>query len=147
MRRASEHPFISGMTHIGIRNVSSSNRKDHETARANGSDIVSVRQFREMGLDALMERIPAGKNYYITLDIDGFDPSIAPGTGTPSHGGFQYYEILELMQRVAAHGNVVGMDLVEVAPPYDPSGTTAVLAAQILMNTVGYIFYERSLRK
>ena len=147
MRRASEHPFISGMTHIGIRNVSSSNRKDHETARANGSDIVSVRQFREMGLGALMERIPAGKNYYITLDIDGFDPSIAPGTGTPSHGGFQYYEILELMQRVAAHGNVVGMDLVEVAPPYDPSGTTAVLAAQILMNTVGYIFYERSLRK
>ena len=143
MRRASEHDFISGITHLGIRNVSSSNRSDHEIARENGSDILSVRHVREMGLDALMSRIPKGKNYYISIDIDGFDPSIAPGTGTPSHGGFTYYEIQELMQRVASHGTVVGLDLVEVAPPYDPAGVTSTLAAQLLMNTIGFIFFER----
>ena len=48
--------------------------------------------------------IPKNINYYITIDIDGFDPSIAPGTGTPSHGGFLYYEVLEIIQGLAKTG-------------------------------------------
>jgi agmatinase len=67
-----------------------------------------------------------------------------PGTGTPSHGGFLYYEILELIDGLAKQGEIVGMDLVEVAPDYDPAGVTSVLAAQILMNTVGRILHQRS---
>jgi arginase family enzyme len=55
-----------------------------------------------------------------SIDIDGFDPSIAPGTGTPSHGGFQYYEVLEILQGIARQAHVVGMDPVEVAPPTTP---------------------------
>ena len=83
--------------------------------------------------------------YYLTIDIDGFDPSIAPGTGTPSHGGFLYYEVLEIMQGLVKRGEVVGMDLVEVAPDYDPSGSTAVLAAQLLLNVLGFVFHEKGL--
>jgi agmatinase len=79
----------------------------------------------------------------VTLDIDAFCPSIAPGTGTPSHGGFLYYEVLELLQAVAQRHEVVGMDLVEVAPDYDPSGSTQILAAQILLNFLGFIFHAR----
>jgi agmatinase len=109
-----------------------------------GSDIVSVRQARKLGTDVLLAKIPKGKRYYLTLDIDAFDPSIAPGTGTPSHGGFLYYEILELIDGLAKQGEIVGMDLVEVAPDYDPAGVTSVLAAQILMNTVGRILHQRS---
>ena len=70
----------------------------------------------------------------MTIDIDGFDPSIAPGTGTPSHGGFLYYEILELLDGLTKQGNVIGVDLVEVAPDYDQSGSTTTLAAQIFLN-------------
>ena len=52
----------------------------------------------------------------------------------------------ELIEGVAKKGNVVGMDLVEVAPPYDPTGITSILAAQLLMNAIGFIFHERALR-
>ena len=144
LRRASEMEHITGMSQLGIRNVSSSNRSDYEAARQAGSTILSIRQMRKLGKENILAKIPEGKNYYITIDIDGFDPSIAPGTGTPSHGGFLYYEVLELIQGLSKRGNIIGMDLVEVAPAYDPTGITAILAAQILMNSIGFIFYERS---
>ena len=108
-----------------------------------GSDIVSVRQFRKMGVDGMLDRIPEGARYYVTIDIDGFDPSIAAGTGTPSHGGFLYYEVLEFLDGLTRRGNIVGVDLVEVAPDYDLSGSTTTLAAQLLLNLIGRIAENR----
>ncbi len=143
MRRAAEKPYVTGLTQIGIRNVSSTARDGYEDARRMGSDIVSVRRFRTLGVEGVLDRIPAGARYYLTIDIDAFDPSIAAGTGTPSHGGFLYYEILELIDGLARRGSVVGLDLVEVAPDYDPSGSTSILAAQILMNAIGRILHHR----
>jgi agmatinase len=149
LRRASEMAHVTGMTQLGIRNVSSSNQQDYKDARAAGSNILSVRQIRKMGVPAVLATIPAGKNYYMTIDIDGFDPSIAPGTGTPSHGGFLYYEVLEIIQALVRReaGNIVGIDLVEAAPAYDPSGITSILAAQLLLNTIGFIFHARQEKK
>lgn len=146
LRRASEMDHIVGMTQMGIRNVSSSNRTDYDAARAAGSDILSVRDVRRLGVQGVLDRIPERESYYITIDIDGFDPSIAPGTGTPSCGGFQYYEVLEIIQAVALrnNGNIIGIDLVEVAPPYDPTGITSILGAQLLMNVIGFIFHARA---
>jgi agmatinase len=146
MRRAAEKPWVKGLTQVGIRNVSSTARDGYEAARAMGSDILSVRQARALGAKALIDRIPAGARVYVTLDIDGFCPSIAPGTGTPSHGGFLYYEVLEMLQEVAKRHEVVGMDLVEVAPDYDHSQSTSILAAQILLNFLGFIFHARGVR-
>ncbi len=143
MRRAAEKDYVTGLSQIGIRNVSSTAKEGYVDARAMGSDIVSVRQFRKLGVEGMLDRIPKGVRYYVTIDIDGFDPSIAPGTGTPSHGGFLYYEVLELLQGLAKRGEVIGMDLVEVAPDYDSSGSTSFLAAQVLLNFIGFIFHER----
>ncbi len=143
MRRAAEKDYVTGLSQIGIRNVSSTAKEGYVDARAMGSDIVSVRQFRKLGVEGMLSRIPEGKRYYVTIDIDGFDPSIAPGTGTPSHGGFLYYEVLELLQGLAKRGDVIGMDLVEVAPDYDHTSSTSFLAAQILLNFIGFIFHDR----
>jgi agmatinase len=143
LRRAAETGHVTGMTQLGIRNVSSSNRSDYEAARRYGSKILSVRDVRRLGAAGVLELIPKGARYYVTIDIDGFDPSIAPGTGTPSHGGFQYYEVLEILQGLPKQGEVIGMDLVEVAPAYDPSGVTGFLAAQLLLNFLGFIFHAR----
>ena len=143
MRRAAEQGHVSGISQIGIRNVSSTAREGYEAARSMGCDIISVRQARALGTDGLLERVPAGARYYVTIDIDGFDPSIAPGTGTPSHGGFLYYEILEFLDGLTQRGQVVGCDLVEVAPDYDRTGTTAILAAQVLLNFIGRILHRR----
>jgi agmatinase len=143
MRRAAEQAHVTGLSQFGIRNVSSTAKEGYEAARAMGSDILSVRQIRKLGIEATLARIPEGARYYVTLDIDGFDPSIAPGTGTPSHGGFLYYEVLELLAGLARRGDVVGIDLVEVAPDYDHTGTTAILAAQVLLNFIGRIMHAR----
>ena len=143
MRRAAEKPYVTGLTQVGIRNVSSTAKEGYEDARSRGSDILSVRQARELGPQGVIDRIPQGARVYITIDIDAFCPSIAPGTGTPSHGGFLYYDVLEMMQAVAQRHQVVGIDLVEVAPDYDPTGSTSILAAQILLNTLGFIFHAK----
>ena len=144
MRRAAEKPYVTGLTQVGIRNVSSTAKEGYEDARKMGSDIISVRQMRELGAQGVIDRIPEKARVYVTLDIDGFCPSIAPGTGTPSHGGFLYYEVLEMLQAVAKRHEIVGIDLVEVAPDYDHTGGTAILAAQILLNFLGFVFHERS---
>lgn len=143
MRRAAEKPYVTGLTQLGIRNVSSTARDGYEDARARGCDILSVRQVRDLGAKATAARVPKGARVYLTIDIDGFCPSIAPGTGTPSHGGFLYYEVLEILQQVAREHEIVGLDLVEVAPDYDPTGSTSILAAQLLLNTLGFIFHAR----
>lgn len=143
MRRAAEQAHVSGLTQVGIRNVSSTAREGYEAARAMGSDILSVRQARALGPQGVADRIPRGARVYVTLDIDGFCPSIAPGTGTPSHGGFLYYEVLELLQHVARAHEIVGFDMVEVAPDYDPTGSTAILAAQVMLNFLGFVFDAR----
>ena len=142
MRRAAEQPYVTGLSQFGIRNVSSTAKEGYDDARKMGSDILSVRQIRALGTEAVLSRIPEGADIYLTIDIDGFDPSIAPGTGTPSHGGFTYYEVLELIAGVAKRQRIVGIDLVEVAPDYDHTGTTAILAAQLLLNTIGRILHK-----
>ena len=146
MRRAIEKPYVSGMTQLGIRNVSSTAKEGYDDARARGSDILSVRQVRKLGTDAVLGRIPEGARYYVTIDIDAFCPSIASGTGTPSHGGFLYYDVLEIVQGLAIRGDVVVIYLVDVAPAYDPTESTQILAAQLLLNFLGFIFHARATR-
>ncbi|MDA9074131.1 agmatinase [Amylibacter sp.] len=143
MRRAAEKQYVKGISQFGIRNVSSTAKVGYEDARAMGSDILSVRQFRKIGPKEAANRIPKG-SVYVTIDIDAFCPSIAPGTGTPSHGGFLYYDVLELLQNVSKNNDIIGIDLVEVAPAYDQSDSTSILAAQLLLNFLGFIFQERS---
>ena len=144
MRRASEKQYVTGLTQIGIRNVSSTAKEGYVDAREKGSKIFSVRHVRQMGLNKILDEIPKGKRYYISIDIDAFDPSIASGTGTPSHGGFYYYEVLELIDGIIKQGSVVGLDLVEVAPDYDVTNSTSTLAAQLLMNTIGRILHHKN---
>ncbi|WP_428926122.1 agmatinase [Marinibacterium sp. SX1] len=143
MRRAAEKDYVTGLSQFGIRNVSSTAKEGYDDARARGSDILSVRQIRALGVEAVAARVPAEVDLYLTIDIDGFDPSIAPGTGTPSHGGFVYYEVLELIAILAQRQRIVGIDLVEVAPDYDPTGSTSILAAQVLLNIIGRILHAR----
>ena len=143
MRRAAEKEYVKGLTQIGIRNVSSTAKEGYIDAKHMGSNIISVRQFRKLGISNILKEIPDNIPYYITIDIDAFDPSIASGTGTPSHGGFLYYEILELIDGITQKGNIVGMDLVEVAPDYDLTTSTTTLAAQLLLNAIGRILYYK----
>ena len=78
-----------------------------------------------------------GEDVYITFDIDALDPGIAPGTGTPEPGGFSYYEAKAILRAVALRAHVIGMDMVEVNPLYDPMEITALHAVRLIFDTVG----------
>ncbi|CAE7658208.1 AGMAT [Symbiodinium sp. CCMP2592] len=145
MRRCLEMPHINAMLQLGIRSVSSTAKSSFEDARRMGSTILSVRKVRELGVKHVAELVPSGALVYFSVDIDGFDPSIAPGTGTPSHGGFSYYEVKDLLREIILFraSDVAGLDLVEVAPPYDPAQVTSLLAARVVFDAMGFIKLKR----
>ncbi|AJY73896.1 arginase [Paenibacillus beijingensis] len=143
MRRMAEMDHIQGMAQLGIRGIGSSIKGDFDDARAYGSVILSPREMRKLGIEGVLERIPDAERYFLTIDIDGIDPSVAPGTGTPSPGGLYYDEVNELLEALAKKGEIVGFDFVEVAPAYDHSGMTGQVAARLTLDLIGFILKER----
>ncbi len=143
IRRMSEMEHVQKIWQIGIRGIGSSSKSDFEDAKNYGCSIISPRQLRKMGLQAVLDQMPQGDNYFVTFDIDGLDAAIVPGTGTPSPGGLTYNEVNELMEGIAKKGNVIGFDLVEVAPCYDLSGVTSQTAARLILDFIGFILKER----
>ena len=83
------------------------------------------------------------ENVYLTIDVDGFDPSIMPTTGTPEPGGLGWYEVLTLIKKLAENRRVVGMDLVEFAP-VENLPAPAFLCAKLIYKTLGYIFRDET---
>lgn len=146
MRRCLEMPHIIKLLQLGIRGVSSTAKEGFDDAKRMGSTILSVRKVREMGVDAVSKLVPPDTLVYFSIDIDGLDPSIAGGTGTPSHGGFMYYEVKDILRAVIKRSKkLVGLDLVEVAPPYDtPGSTTATLAARLLLDAMGFAMMPKA---
>lgn len=143
MRRISECKHVNGMAQVGIRGIGSSKRPDFEAAREYGSVILSPRDVRRLGIEETLNRLPKSSQYFVTMDADGLDPSIAPGNGSPSPGGFYYYEMQEMLEGIAKLGRVVGFDFVEVAPMYDPTGGTSQTAARLILDFLGFILKER----
>lgn len=143
MRRMSELDHINKMVQIGIRGVGSSQKEDFDDARAYGSKIVSPRQLRKMGIEEALKDMPDGEKYYVTFDIDGLDASVAPGAGSPSPGGLYYDEVSDILEAVSKKGDVIGFDLVEVNPLYDPTGVTSQIAARLIIDFINFITHEK----
>ena len=140
IRRCRELAHVGHITSIGIR---SARRTPYEEAVRDGSLIVSTKQFRSLGPQAVADLIPAGENLYITFDIDVMDPSQAPGTGTPETGGLHYEEARDCLQALIAKSNLVAFDMVEVAPPYDSSELTVQVAARLILDMLAARFPSR----
>lgn len=136
MRRASELPHVTRMVQIGLRGLGSSGRADFERARAWGSVLVPAPRVRREGVEAVAALISDAPNYYITVDIDGLDPSLCPGTGSPQPGGLMYEEVRDLIRAVCGKGRLVGFDVSEVSPPYDHVNQTALYAAQLILDAI-----------
>ena len=75
----------------------------------------------------------------MTFDIDAMDPSIAPGTGTPEPGGFNYLQMREMLKELPKKGKIVGFDVVEVNPMYDPAGITSLVACRLIIDFLAAI--------
>ncbi len=131
-RRASEEGLLDpeGCLHVGIRGPLYSARDLLEDAEL-GFQVVHSRSVDELGIRGVVERVRArvqDRPVYLSLDIDVLDPAFAPGTGTPEAGGLSSRELLAILRGFAGT-NLVGADIVEVAPAYDHAEITGIAAA------------------
>ena len=134
-RRAIEEGLLdpTRVVQIGIRGTMYDG-EDIEWGRQNGVHIITIDEVYETGLDAIMHKargIVGDSPTYVSFDIDAIDPSYAPGTGTPEIGGFTSYEAQRIVRKLAGL-NLIGADLVEVSPPFDPTGGTGWVGVSIM---------------
>jgi guanidinobutyrase len=134
-RRIAEEGLVDGkrVAQIGLR-ATGYTAEDFDWPRAQGFRVVQAEECWHKSLTPLMGKIRAELGdgpVYISFDIDGLDPAFAPGTGTPEIGGLTVMQGLEII-RGCRGLDIVGCDLVEVAPPYDVSGNTSLTAANLL---------------
>ena len=134
-RRAIEEGLLDPKrtVQIGIRGALYTDG-DNDWGEKQGIRVVTIEEFHDMGVEAVIaeaRKIVGDGLTYISFDVDGLDPVYAPGTGTPEIGGFSTFEAQSMIRGLRGL-NLVGGDVVEVAPPFDPSGNTALVGATMM---------------
>jgi len=134
-RRAVEENLLDPkrVIQIGIRGTQY-DREDLDFADSVGIRVIKIEEFFDRGIQDVMaeaREIVGDKETYISYDIDFIDPAFAPGTGTPEVGGPNSYEALKVVRELAGV-KIVGADMVEVSPPFDPSSNTAFLGVSVM---------------
>ena len=134
-RRAVEENLLDPkrVIQIGIRGTQY-DREDLDFADSVGIRVIKIEEFFDRGIEDVMTEaraIVGEKETYISYDIDFIDPAFAPGTGTPEVGGPNSYEALKVVRELTGV-KIVGADMVEVSPPFDPSSNTAFLGVSVM---------------
>jgi guanidinopropionase len=122
---------------IGIRGAQNT-LEGWDYSLESGMRVVFIEEFVEIGVEAVIEetrRVVGDDPTYLSFDVDGLDPVYAPGTGTPEVAGITTREALSLLRGLRG-SKLIGGDVVEVAPPFDPSGNTALVGATLLYEMV-----------
>jgi len=138
-RRACEAlPNLVHVTTVGLRGL----RHDPEAvaaARARGHTLVPMEEVTA-NLDTLVTALPEGRNVYLSVDADAFDPAVLPGTSSPEPDGFTYALALRLIRGLVQRHRLVGLDVVELAPTLDPTGRSELLAARLILETLAEVY-------
>jgi agmatinase len=119
-----------------------------EWMQAQGLRYHFMREMEERGSEAVIaqaieEALDGPDHIYLSIDIDVIDPGLAPGTGTPEPGGMLSREVLRAVRQIASAVDLVGMDIVEVSPPYDHAETTAMIANRIALEAISALAARR----
>lgn len=133
-RACEEMENLVHITTIGLRGL----RFDPEAvaaARARGHTLIPMTDVTG-DLPGVLEQLPRGKNVYLSVDVDGFDPSVIPGTSSPEPDGLTYAQSMAILAQTARHNTIVGLDVVELAPNLDPTGRSELLTARLIMETL-----------
>ena len=134
-RRAIEENLIDPKrtVQVGIRGTNYDS-EDRDFAKGEGIRIITIEEFFERGIPDVISEVKSivdDKKTYLSYDIDFIDPAFAPGTGTPEVGGPNSFQALDVVRKLNGL-NLIGADVVEISPPFDPSGGTAFLGSSIL---------------
>ncbi len=137
IRRASEMAHIGEIFQIGIRAQGSARTEEVEAAQAYGAHIIPAFEVHDAGIDSVIDRIPDGGQFYITIDADGLDPTVMPAVETPAPGGLTFHQVRRLIHALVRKGKVVGMDIVEITPAADLNRISCITAARLMVNLIG----------
>ncbi|MDA5094569.1 agmatinase [Aliiroseovarius sp. KMU-50] len=144
-RRAVEEELLDPrrVVMIGIRGTAYDN-EDRDFADSVGIRVIPIEEFHARGVEEVMAEardIVGDRDTYVSYDIDFVDPAFAPGTGTPEVGGPNSYQAIQVVRELEVV-NIIGADLVEVSPPFDPTGATAYLGASIMFELLCVMFRQ-----
>ena len=137
IRRASEMKHIGKIFQIGLRANGSARQEEVDMALEYGAELITAYELHDIGVKTILERIPDGGNYYITLDADGIDPAVMPAVNGPALGGVTYEEMRQIIHGLVKKGRVVGMDIVEIAPEKDLNKLSSIAACRFFINLIG----------
>jgi agmatinase len=150
MRRLIEEGYVRGdrFLQLGLRGY----WPDHVTLawmRDQGMRSYEMTEIHHRGLTAVLDEsfvtlTDGCDGVFLSVDIDVVDPGMAPGTGTPEPGGMTSRELLEAVRRICLELPVVGIDIVEVAPPFDSADITAILANRVVLEALSAIAKRRN---
>jgi len=144
MRRSSEMEHVGEMIQVGRRGVGSARPADLAAAEARGVHFLSARDVHRHGITQILDRVPSGGNAFITVDVDGLDPSIVPGVIGPEPGGLTYFEAIDIIDGVADRARIVGFDVVEFVPERDVNGIGALTTFRLAAHAIGRISRQRA---
>jgi agmatinase len=130
MRRASEMSHVERIVQVGLRGVGSARAGDVEDARAAGNLLITARDVHERGPSSVLAAIPADASVFLSLDLDGLDPSVAPGVSAHAAGGLTYPQAASLVGGIGHR--LVGMVVTEYVPDLDVNDLTALVACRLV---------------
>lgn len=136
MRRAAEQDHITAIHQIGIRSFGSAQKSEIDIARKWGAQIHLAKDIHRHGIAPVIAALPSSGKFFVTLDVDGLDPSVMPGTIALAPGGLMWWHIIELFEALAAKGQIVGLNLVELAPKNDLNQLSMIGAGRLILKLI-----------
>lgn len=137
MRRLRDLDSVETIVQVGLRDIGSARPQEVADAQAAGNVLVRAEEVHEVGVDRVAALFPEGGRLYVTVDVDGLDPSFAPGVLWPAPGGLMFWQAARLLRTLATRCRLAGMDVCELVPARDPQGLTALTVARLFMIAVG----------
>lgn len=146
MRRASEMGHVAGIVQVGQRGIGSARMSDKAEAEAWGVIFVPGGEVARSGVGRAVAAVPAGADVVICLDVDALDPAVMPAVIGRTPGGLTYWQVLGLVEGVAAKARIAGFDMVEFMPDRDIDGQGAMVAAGLLAAVTGIVARQAAAR-
>ena len=144
MRRSSEMNHVGEMIQVGRRGVGSARPADLAAATKRGVHFIGARNLHHHGVEHVASLVPTDGAMFITIDVDGLDPSVVPGVIGPEPGGLSYTQAIDLIDAVAVRTRIAGFDVVEYVPERDVNNLGALTTFRLAAHALGRILEQRA---
>ncbi|MGW6659603.1 arginase family protein [Rhodococcus sp. NPDC055024] len=137
IRRMAEMPWVGQIVQVGSRATGSARGDDVVDARRAGNVIITADEVHRQGAEVVFSAMNADLPWFVTFDVDGLDPTIAPGTSCPLPGGLDFRQASEILNEVGRRFGLAGIDVVEHFPSLDLRDMTSLTLGRLLISLIG----------